>query len=183
MKNLTLISLLILVFACKEPTEIKTGIISSDSKELADSSIQTNILPELIKKAKKGNKNLFLVFAFEQCGWCRIFEKYHMDPEVSEILLEHFIVAEIDYNKTPGGKELYRTYGSTGFPSWVILDPSGKVIISSEAPVPGTTNQIYNVGYPVGKDELDHYIQALNSTASLSTAECDLLRQKIQYYH
>jgi thioredoxin-related protein len=142
--------------------------------------IQKGTLEELSDQAKAGHKKLFLVFSFEKCGWCRIFEKYHSDPRVNEILSKYFIVSKIDYYKTPDGQELYRKYGLPGFPSWVILDESGSLLISSEAPVPGIKDEKYNIGYPSGKNEMDYYIRALKKSApDLTNSECQILREKL----
>jgi len=170
--------------ACRNPvhTEVPENENMPDSSILMDDTLSTFEL--LLSKAQNEQKNLFMVFGFEKCGWCRIFSRYHHDPEVILILSKFFIVSEIDYDKTPDGKELYRTYGSTGFPSWVIMDNSGKVLISSEAPVPGVKSRTYNIGYPSKKDEMDYYIFAIRKAAPLITSsECEVLKNKISYYH
>jgi len=141
-------------------------------------------LPVLISKSRAENKNIFLVFAFEKCGWCKIFEKYHNDPVVAEILSRYIIVSMIDYDKTPDGKELYQKYGSAGFPSWVILDKNARVILTSEAPMRGVKDRKYNIGYPVGEHEMAYYIHAVKTSSPLITSsECKLLREKLKFYH
>jgi len=141
-------------------------------------------LPILIDKALSENKKLFLVFGFEKCGWCRIFDKYHHDPEVIEILSRYYIVATIDYYKTPDGKELYQAYGSTGFPSWAILDNTGQELINSEAPMAGVKDRKYNIGYPVGANELSYYIHAIKTTSpSITQSSCNTLVEKLKFYH
>jgi thioredoxin-related protein len=141
-------------------------------------------LPALIEKSLLENKNLFLVFGFEKCGWCRIFDKYHHDPEVIRILSKYYIVSMIDYDKTPQGKELYRTYGSAGFPSWVILDCRSRVLLNSEAPISGVKDRKHNIGYPAGDNELAYYIHALKTTSpSITWSECNILKEKLKYYH
>ena len=65
---------------------------------------QKRTLPDLLDRAKTEHKKLFLVFSFEKCGWCRIFEKYHNDPQVNEILSKYYIVSKIDYYKMPDGQ-------------------------------------------------------------------------------
>jgi thioredoxin-related protein len=138
-------------------------------------------LHELLVRAKSQHKKLFIVFSFEKCGLCRIFAKYHNDPQVAEILSKYFIISKIDYYKTPDGKELYKKYGLPGFPSWVIMDETGKLLINSEAPVPGIKDMKCNIGYPSGQYELDYYILAVKRTApSITEAECAVLRQKLR---
>jgi len=141
---------------------------------------QKGTLPNLLDRAKTEHKKLFLVFSFEKCGWCRIFEKYHNDPQVNEILSKYFIVSKIDYYKTPDGQKLYMKYGLPGFPSWVILDETGNLIINSEAPVPGIKDEKHNIGYPSGKNEMEYYIKALKSSApDITSSECHILHEKL----
>jgi thioredoxin-related protein len=182
MNYMLIISTLFLIISCKGNREKALEVIATPQVN-SDIIVQKDIFPGLLEKARHDNKKLFLVFGFEKCGWCRVFEKYHNDPEVSGILSAHFIVSEIDYDKTPGGKELYRTFGSEGFPSWAIIDTTGILIISSKAKVPGVKDMFYNVGYPVGRDEMSHYILALRTVAELTPGECDLLMRKIAHYH
>jgi hypothetical protein len=61
----------------------------------------------LLNRSRLENKKLFLVFSFQGCSICRIFDKYHIDSIVNGILSPHFIIRKIDYYKTPGGRELY----------------------------------------------------------------------------
>lgn len=152
------------------------------SKEIIEEDTRST-LDKLLEQAAIDNKNLFLVFGFEKCGWCKVFRMYHQDPAVTEILSKYFIVAVIDYDKTPDGKELYRTYGSTGFPSWAIMSNTGKVLSDSEAPVPGVKDRTYNVGYPSRKEEMSWYISCLQSASALSSGDSEILRGKLTYYH
>jgi thioredoxin-related protein len=177
-----------LAFSCnhvgykQKHTGSKKDEIKSSTELIQGKGVST--LDKLLDQAIKENKSLFLVFGFEKCGWCKVFKRYHQDPAVEAILSRYFIVAEIDYNKTPNGMELYGTYGSTGFPSWTILNQTGKVISDSEAPMPGVKSQTYNVGYPVGTDRISWYISSLKSAApAISLKDCDILSEKLLYYH
>ena len=64
-----------------------------------------------------------------------------------KILDKHFIIARVDYNSTPGGKELFKTYGKTGVATWSIIDLDESVIANSDCSCHD------NVGYPDDKEE------------------------------
>jgi thioredoxin-related protein len=183
-------SLLVILslYSCHHAEDRTLYNVKSELKSNLDASVsqsaKLSTLQNLLDKARKENKKLFLVFGFEKCGWCRKFARYHHDPEVMDILSRYFIVSEIDFDKTPDGKKLYQTYGSTGFPSWVIMDGSDKVLINCEAPVPGVTERTYNVGYPVGKNEMAYYLHAIKTIAPLiSSSDCSILKEKLFFYH
>jgi thioredoxin-related protein len=133
----------------------------------------------LLNRAKLENKKLFLVFSFQGCSPCKIFEKYHNDSVVIRILGNHFIIKKIDIDRTPGGKELYNTYGKVGFPSWTIIDSTKKVIIDSGS----LKNGNGNVGFPRTKTDIEYYINAITKAApSINHTECDILVRKLNEY-
>jgi putative intracellular protease/amidase len=137
----------------------------------------------LLNKSRIENKKLFLVFSFESCGWCRLFEKYHRDTIVRAILGKYFIVAKIDYYKTTGGKELYKRFGTVGFPYWSILDSTANVLVNSDSPQPGRPEVKVNIGYPDKKNELAYYINALKKAApDIQSKECNILVKKLNEY-
>jgi thioredoxin-related protein len=170
--------LAIMAFSCNRH-EKGTAIISNT----ADTTTGPELFSTLINQSRETYKNIFMVFGFESCGWCRLFDKYHHDPAVKAILNTYFIIAKIDYDKTPGGKELYREYGSEGFPSWTIMDSTKRVLINSNAPIPGVVDERYNIGYPYGTDKIKYYLYALKTAApTIKKSECDLLSDRLKYY-
>jgi hypothetical protein len=133
----------------------------------------------LLKRSKLENKNLFLVFTFQGCSICRIFENYHKDTIVNKILRRYFIIEKIDYYKTPGGRELYVSYGKTGFPSWTILDSAKTVIIDSG----NLKDRTGNIGFPDSEIDREYYLKAVQKAAPhLTKLESDILYQKLKEY-
>jgi hypothetical protein len=127
----------------------------------------------LLNRSKLENKNLFLVFSFQGCSICQIFEKYHNDSIVKGILSHYLIVKKIDYYKTPGGRQLYARYGKIGFPSWAIIDSSKTVISDSGG----------NFGFPASDIGREHYLTAIKIAAPhLTKLESELLHQKLIEY-
>jgi hypothetical protein len=141
-----------------------------------DKNENSDTLNLLLNKAKTNNKNLFLVFGWQGCGWCRLLEKYHDDPQVKDILGKYFMISNIDIYKTKTGEDLYKRYGKVGTPSWTIFSIKGKVIIDS-----GIGDG--NIGYPATENELNFYVQALkNAVPNIPQSECDILVSKLKDY-
>lgn len=132
-----------------------------------------DIFAVLLKKSRIEKKNIFLLFSFQACGMCRIFEKYHCDSIVNKILDKYIIIKMIDINKTPGGSELYKTYGKVGFPSWTIIDSTKKVLNGNSG----------NTGFPGTERDIGYYIKSLKKAApSITPLECEVLSKKLKEY-
>jgi len=137
---------------------------------------KSDTLTLLLNNSKVNSKKLFLVFGWEGCGWCRVFDKYHHDSIVNAILSKYFMIAKIDIRKTKAGVDLYKTYGKTGTPSWTIFDLKGDVLIDSD-------NGKGNIGYPAEENELEYYVFALRKAVStISESECEILVTKLKDY-
>ena len=111
-------------------------------------------------------------------GWikilnaCTIYEKYERIASDNKLKrLKRF------------DKELYKEYGSEGFPSWTIPDSSKRVLQNSNAPIPGVVDRRSNIGYPYGTDEIKYYLYALKTTApTIKKSECDILSERLKFY-
>jgi len=130
----------------------------------------------LLNNAKTKNKDLFLVFGWEGCSWCRLMDKYHDDAQVKAILSKYFMISYLDMVKSKAGENLFKKYGKGGTPSWTIFDINGKVIVDCD-------NGKGNVGYPATEDELSHYVFALKKALpNIPQSECDFLVSKLKEY-
>jgi len=96
-------SLIIILLGCKQ---VANNSLSEIEKPQTIST-DDGTFNLLLNRSKLEKKNLFLVFTFEGCGICRIFENYHKDTSVNKILRHYFIIKKIDYYKTPEGRDLY----------------------------------------------------------------------------
>jgi thioredoxin-related protein len=128
-----------------------------------------------LEKAKKEGKQVFLIFDSQGCGWCKVFDKYHSDPEVAHVLDKHLVLVKVSTDENPGGEEMYLEYGKArGVPAFVILDAGGKVLADS-----GDGDK--NVGFPYQPHEIEHYFAALRTAcARLSDTEVGLLTEKLK---
>jgi hypothetical protein len=133
------------------------------------------LLADGLAQAGKEDKRVFLVFGSPTCGWCKVFEKYHADPEVSRRLGKHLVFVKVDVVENAGGQELYRKYGTErGVPAWTILAPDGQVLADS-----GDGKD--NVGFPFEPHEIDQYVTALRKACpKLGDDDVKLLRAKLK---
>lgn len=83
---------------------------------------------QLKEKAQSENKFLFIDCYTEWCGWCKVMDKNTFsNPEVISYMNEKFIAAKIDMEKGQG-VDLAMKYRVTGFPSYLIFSPAGKLV-------------------------------------------------------
>jgi len=132
------------------------------------------LLSDACAKAKRESKLVFVASGFKECGWCRVFERYHARPEVSEILGKYYVIVKIDTHYMPDGKEVFSKLAEPGAPSWVIITPDRKPIVDSYA-------STGNVGYPLEPHETDHYLKALKkATPQITDDELKTLAEQIK---
>ena len=128
-----------------------------------------------LAQAKKEDKRVFLIFGSPTCGWCKYFEKYHVDPEVSPVIGKHVVLVKVDIVDNPGGNDMYLKHGvDRGVPAWSILNVEGKVLSHSG-------NGRENLGFPYEPDEIVRYFKAFKQACpKLTDAEVELLTKKLK---
>jgi thioredoxin-related protein len=130
---------------------------------------------EGLERAKTEGKQVFLIFGSQSCGWCKVFDKYHSDPDVARVLDKHLVLVKVSTDENAGGEEMYNEYGKArGVPAFVILDAGGKVLADS-----GDGDK--NIGFPYQPHEIEHYFTALKTACPmLSESDVELLREKLK---
>jgi uncharacterized protein YyaL (SSP411 family) len=149
-------------------------IAASLSPSCSSNRSAEQIRADSLARAKKENKQVFLLFTVPAASWCEVFEAYHADPRVKRIIGDHFIVAKIDAIETPDGDLMYQAYGGDNtFPSFALLDAQGIMLANS-----GEAAQ--NVGFPTSSEEVERYFAALKTACpKLSEEEIEVLREKL----
>ncbi|MDM1295387.1 thioredoxin family protein [Sphingobacterium sp. N143] len=82
-------------------------------------------------QAKKENKLILVDLYFVGCMPCAEMDKQVFPaPAVSSELAANYILFKTDVMKEMDGKRLARKYGAPGFPTYVIVNPDGKTILT-----------------------------------------------------
>ncbi len=126
------------------------------------------------KQAATESKAVFVKSGFPECGWCKVFDRYHSTPEVQQIIGKYYVVVAIDTSYMPDGQAIFTKYAKPGAPSWVIVSSEKKVLVDSYA-------SAGNVGYPLAPAETAHYVAALKkATPKITDEELQILSQQIK---
>ncbi len=87
---------------------------------------------EILKKAKKEDKPLFISIGYYSCHWCHVEQELSFnDSEIAEVVNEKFIPIIVDREERPDIDDLYMKAsqiinGSGGWPLNVIAMPDGR---------------------------------------------------------
>jgi hypothetical protein len=151
-----------------------TSGFAADARKDYPPTAARDALEAACKQAAAESKRVFVKSGFPECGWCRVFDRYHALPEVQAILGKHYVIVSIDTKYMPDGAAVFGKYAQPGAPSWVILTPERKVLGDSYGPGG-------NVGYPLEPSETAHYQAALRkATPALSDEDLKRLGEQIR---
>jgi len=88
--------------------------------------------PEALERARQLDRPIFLSIGYSACHWCHVMEHESFeDPEVAQILNEHFISIKVDREERPDLDQIYMTAvqmltGQGGWPMSMFLTPDLK---------------------------------------------------------
>lgn len=136
------------------------------------------LLAKALAEAKETNKNVMVKFSASWCGWCHRFSDYLKTPSGKKVADQYIIVTltvmengDKVKEENAGGEEYMKELGldGMGIPSFAILSPQGKVLITSNAAKKDEPKK--NIGYPVTRDEINHFLKVLKLTSKLSAED------------
>lgn len=127
-------------------------------------------------KAAASDRLVMIEFTASWCGSCRKYEKFLADSVagVGKIMRDNFVVVPVVVldepaaRNNPGSDVILSKYAegkSTGIPFYVIMDPAGKVLGTSNAMPDGS-----NIGHPAIEAEFEAYDRLLAKAAPRITA-------------
>lgn len=97
-------------------------------------------IAELVKKAKKENKNIILQAGGNWCIWCLRFNQFvQTTPELKNLVDENYIYYHLNFSPKNKNEKIFESYGNPGekygFPVFIILDKDGKQIHTQDSAV------------------------------------------------
>lgn len=104
-------------------------LVQTTAQEVNETLQHTVSWEAALQKAKQENKMLFVDCYFTGCIPCAQMDKdVFPNTLVSKELAESFVAIKVDVFKEKLGDSINMKYGVSGFPTFLILDPSGKLI-------------------------------------------------------
>ena len=76
-----------------------------------------------LKEAKDAEKPLILYFHTGWCGWCEKLDKNYLATHEAEEFLRNILKVEINPDKGEAEKTLFKKFGLSGYPSFLVLKP------------------------------------------------------------
>ena len=111
---------------------------ASYAKPYNDAENAEKKIAELVKKAKKENKNIMLQAGGNWCIWCLRFNNFvQTTPELKKLVDENYIYYHLNYSPKNKNEKIFAQYGNPGekygYPVFIVLDKIGKQIHTQES--------------------------------------------------
>lgn len=138
------------------------------NKHKTEPQVAKTVFDKALASAESQGKMVFMHLGAPWCGWCRKLEAFLDQKEIAAIMNRDFVDLKIDIDRMTGGKDIqakYQPTSSGGIPWFAILDSKGEVLATSD----GENGR--NVGFPVEKHEIAHFIGILNKTRKNISAD------------
>jgi hypothetical protein len=166
MKRLTIS--IILTFASA------TLSVSGEKPKAVEDGPAAKVVDSAFSEARRTSRLIFLLSAFRECLWCQIFDRYHDDLAVKEVMVRHFVVAKIDTKYLSDGHEVFSRYAQPGAPAWVVIDADRKVVLD-----PAKQEHGYS-SFPTDALERERYLSNLQQAApAIGSEEITVLREAL----
>ena len=86
-------------------------------------------IAELVKRAAKEKKNVFIMAGGNWCSWCMEFNRFtKADPQIDSIFKADYLVYHLNYSPENKNLAVFANLGYPqrfGFPNFIILDENG----------------------------------------------------------
>lgn len=137
---------------------------------LANAPSSKEVMAKSMADAKKGGKNVLVIFHASWCGWCHRLDKFLDTTDEGKLVkngleIVHITVMENDPKQKPneneGGQAYMEELGGkdAGLPFMAIIDSkTGKMIINS---LQKEGDAKTNTGYPAAPGEVAHFMKML----------------------
>lgn len=136
----------------------------------------TALVDSACKQATLEEKNIFLIFTNEGCGWCRRMIKNMNDESCKDMFEKNYIIIEMNVyyrdsaRNTPGSMKMLHGYNAekSGIPFWVIINREGNLLEDS------FMENGENIGCPT-ENEMNEFLDILDRTSKLRKRELTII--------
>ncbi len=107
-----------------------------------------------VEKAKAEKKPILINFTgSDWCGWCvKMDEETFSKPAFQELAAQRLVLLEVDFPRNKSqppklkkqNKELQEKFNVKGFPTFVVINPNGKVLAEQSGYIPGGPEGLRN---------------------------------------
>jgi thioredoxin-related protein len=136
------------------------------------------VVADALAKAASDDRLVFLHFGAPWCGWCHRLDDFLARKEIAALVARDYLDVKVDIDRMKNGKEVMERYThgkQGGIPWFVILDPNGKALATSDGPDGN------NIGYPAEPKEIDHFLSMLKKTVRhTEPAQLDTVRKALE---
>lgn len=90
---------------------------------------KTTAVSQLLAKANKENKLIFIDGYTDWCGWCKVLdEKVFSSGATADSINNYFVCTKLEMEKDSIGVLLARKYAVMGFPTALVLNKNGQLV-------------------------------------------------------
>lgn len=168
---------------------VLTTTVLSQAQPSAPSA--DDIMKEAYEQAATEKKNVFVMFHASWCGWCHRMDKSMNDDACKQFFNDNYVICHLvvdeakdkKHLENPGANELRSKHNgdNQGIPFWLVFDKDGKLLADSKRRKEGDgPKDGDNTGCPASEKEVEHFIEVLKKTSSISTEQVAVIRKRFR---
>ena len=109
---------------------VTTGFAQATAEKIYNPTADAKAnIADLVKRAAKEKKNVFIMAGGNWCSWCMEFNRFtKADPQIDSIFKADYLIYHLNYSPENKNLAVFANLGYPqrfGFPNFIILDENG----------------------------------------------------------